>query len=162
MQNFQERIAYLSQQIGFSRNHTGSAGESIAIEALKEAHYGAKKSTKKQCGDVSFIATDGREVHIEVKAARVNSQGKYAFCLTKWGQNGKPKTCHTDSDFVLLLCVTKTQGIIPFLIPAVMLQGQNLVGIGQGCVFSGGKYDKYRQSLDSLDFIKSLTVAQGS
>lgn len=160
MNAFQERISELTKYIGSSRNCTGYTGESIAIEALKESHYGAKRSTKKQCGDVSLMLTDGRELHVEVKTARVNSQGKYTFCLTKWGKYGKPKTCHTDSDFVLLLCVTKTQGIVPFLIPAVIIQGQNLIGISANCVFSGGKYDKYRQSLDSLDFIKSLNVAE--
>lgn len=162
MPTFRQQVDVLIKSIGINRNTTGRVGEYIAIGALRESQYGAKKQEKKKCGDVVVTLTDGREIRIEVKTAVVNKQGKFSFCLTKWGKRGQQFTCCTDSDFVLLLCVTKTQGVVPFLIPAVMLGGQQLVGIGANCVFSGGKYDKYRQSLDSLDFIKSIDVAKGN
>lgn len=162
MPTFRQQIDVLVKSIGINRNTTGRIGEYIAIGALRESAYGAKPQQKKKCGDVVVTLTDGREIRIEVKTAVVNKQGKFSFCLTKWGKRGQQFTCCTDSDFVLLLCVTKTQGVVPFLIPATMLSGQQLIGIGASCVFTGGKYGKYRQQLDNLNFMKSLDAAESN
>jgi hypothetical protein len=162
MYQFIDYIRFLFRLVGGSPAAIGHAGESAAIYALEKAGYKATPTKKKHCGDVTVHLRDNRKLNIEVKTARVSSQGKFLFCLTKWGQYGKPKTCHTDSDFVLLLCVSKDYMITPFLIPAVMLQGQNLVGISAKYVLDGGKYDKYRQPFSALNFQKSLDAAESN
>jgi hypothetical protein len=144
-----------------SRHGVGISGEMAIRLALMSVGYKVFPTGKRKCGDLAVTISEGNTVTIDVKTAQQSADGNYRFSLTRQEKNGKKKTCHMDSHFVALVAVTKSRRVAVFLIPSLMLSEQSNICLSANSLFSGGKYDAYRQDVNSLSLVKSVDAATG-
>jgi len=139
----------------------GYGGESIAIGAFQHIGWKAQHSRSKKCGDVEVFTPKGAKMTIEVKTARVSKDGTYQFCLQKVNAQGKVKTCASDSDYLMLIAITKVDNVYCWLIPAFLVAGLKKITLQASALSGEGKYGAYRQKIDSISIEKSIQVAEG-
>lgn len=118
----------------------GTVGEIYAREMLEAAGYYARPSSRFQ-GDL--LVRDpliGTLYRVEVKTARKNRDGWWQFLLKKEG-----KTDSHHSDFLILLQVTDSYRVIPYIIPTSVLS-VNQIKISSPELYRG-KYARFRAQL---------------
>lgn len=120
----------------------GRIAEDFVISHLQKLGYCARLTKRGlEIGDVFAIdPTTGEMWHIEVKAARIASDGRFHFTLWKRGH-----TSHRRTDVVVLLCYYENIDIaIPFVIPTKNILNQNQVTIPAIGTGVKTKYKLYR------------------
>lgn len=127
-----------------SHNELGERGELTAKILFRKAGYYVEKASER-CGDLRVTCTStGQTWRVEVKTARRAKDYKWRFTLWKEGH-----TDHRYSDIVLLLAVTATGDVVPFVVPIAVLKDQNQAVISSEPHYYAGKLAAYRQ-LDTL------------
>lgn len=116
----------------------GAAGECWAAQEF--ARRGFLVHDDHTLGDLVIVDPGtGEIIVIEVKTCRVNSDGKYRANLQKKGH-----CSHRKSDFVLLVTVTRSGAITPFLVPVLAVWNIRCLSIGSDPRTYAGKYSQYR------------------
>jgi len=128
--------AHMSQ----SRNAVGAAGEMTVGLALQRSGYRVDPNHIR--GDLTVYLD--KPLYIEVKTARVNSDGLYKFSLYKKGC-----TNHRDADIVVFLCISKSGFGVPFVVPVSAIYFQSTAEISNPRTYVG-KLAKYKQSIKSM------------
>lgn len=120
----------------------GRLGEETAWLQLERCGYlVAGRHPGENAGDLLAIDQGtGEAWSVEVKTARINSEGKWKFCLTKPG-----KTCHKNADVLLLLAVLPDFiEVCPFVIPTGDCNVKP-IQLASHPVTYAGKWARYRQ-----------------
>ncbi len=131
----------------------GLYGEQIAAQLLEEAGYQVSfTQAAERRGDLHVIDPDtGEIIRVEVKTARRNGNGRWAFCLRRKSRSGVGvRTDVAYSDVVILLAVLKSGRVVPFVIPSDELGTITTIKIPTHPQDYKGKYAVYRQSLHDL------------
>jgi hypothetical protein len=124
----------------------GRQAEAYVRLLLEASGYNAIITRPDEAGDLR--ATDpatGLTWVIEVKAARRASDKRWHFTLWK-----KNHTDHHLSDMVILLAVTPSAHVVPFVIPAAAVQQRSAIVISSDPAQYSGKFACYRQSISNL------------
>lgn len=123
----------------------GLYGETWAAAALERAGYvvsRAKEGDKR--GDLCAVDTStGEMIRVEVKTSRRGSDGIYRFCIER-RIGARVCTSAHHSDFLILLAVTKTGTVYPFVIPVTDGLPKHISFCGHPDLYTG-KYSKFRQ-----------------
>lgn len=140
-----EQLAFaeLASFMSHSKVSLGAYGEVWAARALEVAGYRVR--IEHRHGDLTVITDDGEIIYVEVKTARQGKDKKWRFTLYKYWQN-RLCTDHRAADFVILLCVLKSGGTVPFVIPRDRLNEQRQAVITSYPLDYAGKLSVYRQS----------------
>lgn len=161
MTSLEQSIRRTLLDTGKSRHAFGLAGESIIMRALENNGWKVINAPERKCGDLWVMLPDDKKLYVEVKSSKRCKDGNYRWCLTRQFPNGRTCTNHQDSAFVILLAVTRALTPVVYVIPSVMLADQKNVCMSDNSLFSGGKYNLYRQNINSLNLAQSVTVALG-
>lgn len=129
------------------RNGIGKLGERLAALLLEQNGYiVSHQRVGQRKGDLKVIDPDGQIHRIEVKTARRSKDRKWRFLLYKSGEQD-----YRNSDYVLLLAVTRSGDTVPFLIPVADLkQPRSIICISSNPRRYSGKWAAYRQDSSSL------------
>lgn len=138
----------LIRQFAQTHSAVGLAGEIVVAQSLERAGYVTE--IRHERGDLTVIDPhDGQVIGIEVKTARRNSRGHYAFTLRKDWQ-GRQCCDSRKADVVILLCVMKTGDCYPFVVPVGAMGNLRAVTICSYPWQYKGWLANYRQRLDKL------------
>lgn len=135
-----------------TRYQLGALGEKVIVETLTSMGYHARPSERKRGEHFDVWAKDlttGEILRIEVKTARACKDRKYRYTLYKVGAQD-----HNHSDYVILLALTATDHLFPFVVPTLFLAHQHQAVITSHPLKYAGKLAPYRQNLQRLEFIQ--------
>lgn len=122
-----------------TRHALGTIGEMYARQLIEQNGYIVKESTSHN-GDLLVIEPDtGETLKIEVKTAKRGKDKKWRFTLYKKGH-----TNHRNADIVLLLAVTKSGQIVPFVVPVEAISDKSQCCITSHPTTYAGKLAEYR------------------
>lgn len=125
----------------------GAIGEkNIAPRLFQEAGFWvAENESVKKCGDITIARRDtGEQFRIEVKTMR-ESGGMYQACLYREG-----KTDCKYADYVLLIAITKSGAICPFIMPTTVTGNQKNLAIRGNPFTTSGKWATWRFDISNL------------
>lgn len=125
----------------------GAMGEFIAKQFLSSFGYLVQATQNKKSGDLTVTDDNGEQFQIEVKTARQSEKGRFHFQLFKCDEHGS--TNHLNSDFCLLLAVTKAT-IYYYLIPTKKLRKQSHIAITSHPTKYRGRLAQYRHKSSQL------------
>lgn len=129
--------------------NTGVYGEKIALQLLRDNGYVVTKGSRHVGYDlVAIDHLTGESMRVEVKTARCNIRGEWAFTFRKHDRYGYAN--HLHSDVMLLLAMLKTGLFVPFVIPVEDVHDIRAVTICSHPQDYAGKYARYRQNPHTL------------
>lgn len=140
-------IPQLHGTMSQTRIALGALGEQLIAQYLQRAGYAV--STPHERGDLSVVLPTGEILAIEVKTARKSKDGAYRFTLYKYWQ-GRVCADHSNTNFVILVCVQRSGYAVAFVVPTRDLQGKTAVGITSEPRKYHGWLAPYRQELKKL------------
>lgn len=146
---FSRELSSLAFLMSGSRVTLGKTGE-IYAQRMFEAHgYLADIDHQLKCGDLKVITPSGTVMRVEVKAARVNKDGYYQFCVTRRTKQGRIKTSCKDCDALVLLGIAASGKVDIYVVPAKVVTHQSIIKIGakQG---QKSRWKQYRQHLGAI------------
>jgi Holliday junction resolvase-like predicted endonuclease len=121
-------------------NAVGIIGEMIAAEYLRRAGCRVQPTEQgSRRGDLRVITPAGELLYIEVKTARRGKDNKWRFTLIKTGH-----TDHRATNAVLLLAVTRSAAVVPFIIPTPDIRDRRHIVITSNPRTYAGKFAAYR------------------
>lgn len=123
----------------------GSLGEALVWRWSELAGYRVQRPVGRMTGDL-WVGANGGWARVEVKIARRSKDSKWRFTLYKQGH-----TDHRYSDVVVLLAALVTGVVIPFVVPAIDLNGRQAVITSDPRRYAG-KLAVYRQKTGVLDY----------
>lgn len=134
------------------RHRVGHLGELAAVLLLERAGYKVHIPETRTTGDLHAINPNtGELIRVEVKTARRGKDRKWRFTLLKIDPNdGSPQTDHRYSDIVLLLAVTLSGALVPFVIPVQAVAARHQIAITSDPRTYGGRFAIYRQRATAL------------
>ena len=97
-----------------SSYHLGILGELIAVDWLTNTGYLVERA--RGCDLVAGDTVSKTVYKVEVKTARMSTDGTYQFCLFK-----RDHTDHKLSEFVVMLCICPDGYIVAFVVPVAVL-----------------------------------------
>jgi hypothetical protein len=124
----------------------GTLGEQFAHRILEKRYHVSNTHPKERRGDLRVVTDDGLILRVEVKTARMASDGCWRFTLHKKGH-----TDHRDSDVILALCVMPAGYVVPFVVPTPVVAEQNALVIASDPNIYAGKYARYRQNVRTIN-----------
>lgn len=123
----------------------GMIGEQLVYQALEAAGYRPVTLQHGGCDLRAISPATGEIFCVEVKTSRRGKDGRWRFKLYKAGH-----TDHRKSQVVVLLAITLSGDVIPFVIPTSELQNQRQAVISSDPRTYSGRLAAYRQKLDTL------------
>lgn len=138
----------ITQLLSVSHTSIGNLGEAWLAQKLQKRGY--RVTIAHERGDLTVITPDGEILYVEVKTARANVQGRYAFTLYKQSKSGKVKADCRQTDFVALLCVMQSGAIVPFIVPTSILRTNKSTGITSNPRSYAGRLAQFRQRPSSI------------
>lgn len=127
---------------------TGYLGELLVLEALIYSNWQGFQPKSRKIGDIIATHKDtGERLKIEVKIARQSRRGRWQFLLYKNDKHGQ--TDCSNSDVVVLICVSKAGLLFSYVIPASEIT-TNKISISTHPLQYSGKYARFYQVLGGL------------
>lgn len=126
-----------------TRNAVGALGERWAALTLQASGYVVRSLPhRSKRGDLEAISrATGEIIRIEIKTARKCKDGKWRFLLRK-----QSKQDHRHADVVILLAVTLSGDVVPFVLPVRIVADQRQAVITSHPARYAGKLAPFRQS----------------
>jgi len=132
-----------------SRLALGALGERYAAILFRRAGYEVSHTHRDGRGDLLVYVAAGTKFKVEVKTARQNAEGRWRFCLYKSDKHGR--TDYHDSDFVVLLAVTRSGHAVSFLIPTGDIDARTQITFTSNPRTYSGRWATYRTDKLTLE-----------
>lgn len=154
---FQRELSMLCSIMSGSRVSLGRVGEQYCKVALEANGYLTDIDHQKGAGDLRTVLPDGQVLRIETKIAKLNKDGHFQFCITKW-KNGQMFTDCSGCDALMCLGIRQSGMAQFWIIPIPVVKQYKKIQITGKLNDFSAKWMGYRQHLGNLNFKEILRL----